>query len=339
MSSPENVQSQDDSHDDSAEQACLSQDVTALIDERARGLLAEGKLSLDTCTAFLRELDLAWHRTSQRQTSMVKGQYVMFGMYTRGPFSGVSNTAKDMPNVIRYLNAVLKNAAEQVGSDAQTWTSISIGLNAGSTLHRDCHNCPDTRNLIVGLGEYQGGELWRACQPHEEDLKGPHARWKVQKNGSRIRGVQIPTLNQVVTFDPSLPHATCKWTGRRYVISTYTVRDAKQNDVSLRQDLRKLGFPVPQVQCQAHVVSPPVVPGEQEQEPWQTTKPLSSEIRATMMQHAQEYVDAIDEITHIFPRCEPKPMCLLEVGKPSEHLREAMQGRAWDSPQFERSRT
>ena len=247
----------------------------------------------------------------------------MFGLYSRGPHYGISNTSKDMPQVSQYLSAVLKNASEQVGSDVQSWTSFSIGLNAGSTVHRDCHNLPHTRNLLVGLGDFAGGELWRACDPEEGAQKGLDIRWKVQKDGRRVRGVQVPTLNQVVTFNPFLPHATCKWTGRRYVLSAYTSGGLRQADGALRHDLRKVGFPVPQAVPKGDVVASVLPSDPQESEPWQDVKPLDSELRKSLLGHAQEYVNDVEEILDVFPQAEAKKVTILEIGSPNSHLHEA----------------
>ena len=68
-----------------------------------------------------------------------------------------------------------------------------------------------------------------------------------------------------------------------------------------------------------------IMSSEQEDfEPWQSTKSLSPELRKNMIQHAREYVNALDEIIQVLPRGDIKKLNICEIGRHQETLREAI---------------
>ncbi|CAE7257022.1 GIP [Symbiodinium sp. CCMP2592] len=80
--------------------------------------------------------------------------YFIAGMYTHGPFVGVTKTARELPWTIKYVNSFVR--AQGVGE----WTSFAIFRNTATECHTDTHNMAGTQIKTVSFGEITGGELW-----------------------------------------------------------------------------------------------------------------------------------------------------------------------------------
>ena len=57
---------------------------------------------------------------------------------------------------VRYLLAYLQNWH---GKPVEA-SSLVVNFNSPIPLHRDVHNSGEHLNYVMGLGKYQGGELW-----------------------------------------------------------------------------------------------------------------------------------------------------------------------------------
>ena len=154
-------------------------------------------------------------------------------------------------------------------------------------------------------------------------------RWKVQRDGQRIEGVNEHIWHNPVCFDPFSPHATCKWTGTRYVITVHSSRAWAAADKQVRGDLRALGFPLPPV-----TLRPPqamAVDGEVHDDDadgmWMVTKSLDAEIKKSCMLHAKEYVQSVNDIVQHLPRHASPQVSVLEVGSQHGHLQEILRQR------------
>ena len=154
-------------------------------------------------------------------------------------------------------------------------------------------------------------------------------RWKVQRDGQRSKGVNEHIWQNPVCFDPFSPHATCKWTGTRYVITVHSSRAWAAADKQVRGDLRALGFPLPPV-----TLRPPqamAVDGEVHDDDadgmWMVTKSLDAEIKKSCMLHAKEYVQSVNDIVQHLPRHASPQVSVLEVGSQHGHLQEILRQR------------
>ncbi|CAE7241764.1 Smyd3 [Symbiodinium sp. CCMP2592] len=160
---------------------------------------------------------------------------LLLGGYSHGKFSGVSRRTMAYPETVQYINEFLRRLAPQ-----EQWSSLQITYGISALPHRDVHNLRTSRNILVGLGSYTGGELWVYGDPPGEQLE---AR-RLLPDGSRPRGYLLPTHHKVAIFDPMSWHATQRWSGRRIVISAYTTRLIPWIQASDRKMLTMLGFPL-----------------------------------------------------------------------------------------------
>ncbi|CAE7470136.1 RE2 [Symbiodinium sp. CCMP2592] len=137
--------------------------------------------------------------------------YFIAGMYTHGPFVGVTKSGKELPWTIKYINSFVR--AQGVGE----WTSFAIFRNTATECHTDTHNMAGTHIKTVSFGEFTGGELWI----HGEAPEG-----------------------KVFSFDGKALHATQPWEGERWALSCYTTRGYTKGTIEMRDELRELRFPL-----------------------------------------------------------------------------------------------
>ena len=269
-----------------------------------------------------------WNREKQRQCVQPQGQYLSFGLYAHGAQHGMTSRSQALPCVVRYMNQFMSKHAHESGLDVQTWTTLTVGLNAGSVMHRDCHNLPESRNLIIGLGNYRGGELWRAVGANEQPRHASNTKWRAQRDGTRVRGVQECIRHRPTTFDPFVPHATCKWSGPRFVITAHSSRALTMIGPDVRSDLRGLGFPLPRVPEPRQVMS--VNKNDHldtQEESWQVQRQITAPERAFCLNEARNYVNEVDDILARLPRGEAAKLHVLEVGSRNGHLQQALEDR------------
>ncbi|CAE7319506.1 unnamed protein product, partial [Symbiodinium microadriaticum] len=81
-------------------------------------------------------------------------EHLVAGMYTHGPFTGLTKNTHTLPWTIKYINSF---GRDRVGS---SWSSWILSRNVKSTLHSDSHNHRDTKITSLSYGNFTGGELW-----------------------------------------------------------------------------------------------------------------------------------------------------------------------------------
>ncbi|CAE7230659.1 RE1 [Symbiodinium necroappetens] len=185
---------------------------------------------------------------SQRQVlDPRKGDgYSVFGLFSHGHMSGLTNKTFQLPCTCKYLNLFGRS---QLNQEAATWSSFSISVNQPVKVHLDANNCPSSYNYSCSFGDYQGGQLW--VELSESDL--PHSgaiRWRSKANGQRVAGRFYDTKHQFARFYPKAFHATDRWTGFRVSLTFYTSRLVTQASSVRRKCLQKHGFPLPRPSTQ-----------------------------------------------------------------------------------------
>ena len=214
----------------------------AEVEEAASRLMRQKDYSMVSLEKFLMKFPKL---CSKGRQSDMQGTYYLFGLYAHGAKCGTTNSSRKLANFTRYLNELVSYQAECRGLGHATWSSIALGLNAGSRPHKDHHNKVDSRNYIFGVGSYSGGELWVES---DESLSTSSAicSWKWSPQGMKVAGRNYDIKYKMIEFDPRKWRASCKWTGQRIVVSAFTSRGVDfATDRTLRE-LRELGFRLPQ---------------------------------------------------------------------------------------------
>ena len=208
---------------------------------QAGQLLKQKDFSYTSFEKFVQTWPSAIH-ARQRTASMSKGEYFYFGLCSHGDFYGVTKRSRDLPQVVRYLNSLMKYQCECQRIFDATWTSIGLRVNAGSDLHRDVHNKAGTLSYITGAGRFRGGGLWTAENPA---TSGGKAQKRVLPSGESCQGSILPLQYQVQKFSPKEWHASCSWTGARFILTAYTSRGVDQVGGDVLKELKDLKFVVP----------------------------------------------------------------------------------------------
>ena len=226
------------SQNQEASHSYLSEADVGYLEGMARRLIRERDYSLVSFEKFVERMPST--RAGARSTT-IAGSYLVFGMYSHGNRHGVTNRTKSLPNCAMYLNNMMKFQCKIQGIPKPTWTTISLGLNAGSSLHRDLHNKRESQNYVIGAGSYRRGEIWI----QDDEVPESRAVFRNLPNGKRQAGKLHNIKHRVLSFDPKRWHESRSWSGSRYVATAFTARgvDAMEGDVA--QQLHETGFPVP----------------------------------------------------------------------------------------------
>ena len=161
-----------------------------------------------------------------------------FGMFRHGGVTGLTSSLRRRPSVVRFINEVLR----RILPPEATYTTVSINYNTPLAVHADCHNDLAAKNYVIGCGDYVGGDVWVALDPHEQ-ARFPVA-WK-QFNGRWLQGQLHPVYHQVASFSPAKPHSPTSWEGFRVSIAAYTVGRHQAASGETHDQLKSAGFPVP----------------------------------------------------------------------------------------------
>lgn len=165
----------------------------------------------------------------QRAGEQVRG--VCYGVVwarARGPC--VSAQTIRNPEVVKMLTKLARDALPAV-----TFSSIQVNKSYAAALHLDANN--EGESHIVGVGDFEGGELWVHRQVYSD------VPWE-----PRVGGVAetLDVRSSFATFDGNMPHCTLPFTGTRYSIIYYTNTGHMQLPDEERDRLLALGFPLPE---------------------------------------------------------------------------------------------
>ena len=150
------------------------------------------------------------------------------GAFSHGPKGGLMSNCRVYPWVTILLVSLVNEVA-----DKPDFTSITLNSNTMSCLHTDSHNLKGTPNIAVPLTLWSGGELF---------LRDASGTDRLQPSGVKGRKLQI--LPPFLSFDGSIPHATCPWKGNRLLLIAYHVRNPENIPGGQLDILRGFGFNV-----------------------------------------------------------------------------------------------
>ncbi|OLQ01608.1 putative transposon protein [Symbiodinium microadriaticum] len=212
------------------------------VEDMASRLLKQRDFSMVSLEKFLVRFPKL---CSKNRQSDMKGVYYLFGLYAHGAKCGITNASRTLATFTRYLNELVSYQARCQGLKHATWSSIALGLNAGSRPHKDHHNKVSSKNYIFGVGGYSGGELWVESEEPRNPASSQY-RWKWTPQGTRVAGQKHDIQYKMMEFDPRTWHASCKWAGKRIVISAFTSRAIDFATETTLRELREIGFRLPQ---------------------------------------------------------------------------------------------
>ena len=153
--------------------------------------------------------------------------------YDHGARHGLRQNCRDFPLVTQALNELMRARAP----DAR-YTTLAMFRDLQTQVHADKGNDPCQVNTIIKLRNFQGGGLW---------VQGSAGRVRCPLPGeTHRRGFLVDFKAGVLQFDAQAPHCVVPWTaGPRVVLVAFTVKGFQKLSVRDRDDLRNLGFPVP----------------------------------------------------------------------------------------------
>ena len=212
----------------------------------ARTLLESKDFSYPACETLVQGLKLK-NTNKNRNLVGTEAETVTLGMYACGNHYGVTKRTLQMPWVTKYLNSFLQQKCPQV----QSWSSLVISRNLHVPLHRDLHNLPGSKNVVVGLGTFTKGEIWiEGGQPEQPET----TLAQVRHDGVAVPGHKWKIRRRPVVFDPKAWHGSCAWEGERMILAAYSSRGLKQASSQDEHVLVTSGFPIHKSE-QAHAVS------------------------------------------------------------------------------------
>ena len=179
--------------------ASLSVDVHEL-EARAAEMTRLKSFSYDQCEKLLLQLAAVKEAatTSNRQAIEPgkNGSYMVLGLFSHGPMSGITRKTHELPELCRYLNLFGRH---QLGGSSARWTSCTININQPARVHLDPHNCPNSNNFTCSFGPFEGGELWVELTEGCDSSQFP-VRWKTKHNGQRVPGHLHSTMHRFIQF-------------------------------------------------------------------------------------------------------------------------------------------
>ncbi|OLQ04719.1 Retrovirus-related Pol polyprotein from transposon TNT 1-94 [Symbiodinium microadriaticum] len=164
--------------------------------------------------------------------------YVLLGTYAFGNHYGLTSHTRTFPQLSKYLNKFMENWS----GGPFCRSSLVISWNNLLPLHRDVNNDSRYLNHMIGLGDYQHGELW--LQSSESAEAGRDQRRQLP-NGEWIRGRLWDVKGKVVKFAPNKWHQTQKWSGERITLTAFVSRGVHHLNESERARAKSCGFVLP----------------------------------------------------------------------------------------------
>ncbi|CAE7255789.1 GIP, partial [Symbiodinium sp. CCMP2456] len=233
-------------------------------------------------------------------------QYRTFGLYSHGGTFGVTTNTKQHGSMVCYLNEF---ARRRLGKDA-TWTSVTVGRNAGTQVHHDFHNLKASRNYTISLGQRAGGEIWLEDRAVEEGDIGSDVKWRRAGTGHWLPGRIHDTNGKFYEFDPFLKHATEPWTGDRWSLTFHSTRNYPKVSLGMKSYLRNCGFPLPKTNGKGRFDV------DEKQRPKRSTRKALFNNAARISVMMASFICAAGNYMneHFYPQVDYHPIVMFEVG-------------------------
>eukprot|EP00931_Biecheleriopsis_adriatica_P045697 TRINITY_DN26165_c0_g1_i1.p1 TRINITY_DN26165_c0_g1~~TRINITY_DN26165_c0_g1_i1.p1 ORF type:complete len:466 (+),score=107.45 TRINITY_DN26165_c0_g1_i1:34-1398(+) len=202
------------------------QDAEAIAEEALKG-----DISFETVHAALEAADIPM--TGSRKNVLPEGVEAIQGM-------------------VLGLYAYAANLGTSVASERNPWlarpgfafTSIQVNKNYAARPHVDKNNLGSS--LIVGIGDYEGGELWVHDEENGDavcELKEDISSMYHYRSGVQYRGRDLSIRRQWHEFDGNRLHFTRPFSGTRFSLIYFTCGRFRQAPEEVRCALTSAGFP------------------------------------------------------------------------------------------------
>ena len=192
------------------------------------------------CEQILEQLP---YKPSSKHRSPIRerqARYLAFGLYSYGNQYGVTKHTQVFPEVCRYILSYLQHWSPE----PLHCTSFVVNDNCHLDIHRDIHNLPGTPNYVIGIGQFQGGELWVESSDEELRKAGQEGSRRLHQ-GHWLKGRRFEVRHKVIQFSGRKWHGTQDWKGDRVTISAYSSRGWTKIGPEVQEHLQQLGFPGP----------------------------------------------------------------------------------------------
>ena len=210
--------------------------------DRAGEYLRDGRFSMSDC---LEVLESEPFRKTRKQRALAwKGNepptvHTTLGAYQRGPWTGVTTATRRHGSLTKYLTAMFRH---HCGQEVE-FSSMTVAKDLCTDAHKDRFNLRNSRNLVLTVGEFEGGGIWQ-----EGEHEGSPSMAVQTTEDTVVKGYVMPVKDVVVKVDPKKLHKTMPWAGGpKWTIIAHTVGQHQKLDDGHRRDLRDLGFPLPEV--------------------------------------------------------------------------------------------
>ena len=187
------------------------------------------KPSAEQCDGLLASLRAAsWPPNSSTRQSVSVSIHDSSGYYNFGvrvsDKSSLTAVTTLLPELIREVNSFISSVWP-----SGFWNAVCIVRNTSARPHRDLANTPNSSNLTVSLGAFQGGQLW---------VEDPLGKTPVcMPTGELLDGALHSTRNAPLLFPCDKWHMTFPFEGERWVITAYQMPGVSP------ATLAGLGFP------------------------------------------------------------------------------------------------
>ena len=228
-----------------------SEQLAADTEQKAVDAMMRKDFSFKTCLEILNPIPLNRHPTTRAATAADESSSCfVFGLFKHGAEIGITSRSERFPQTTKFLN---KFGAHH-GAIGQ-WTSISINFNSQLDMHWDFGNLRGSLNQLIGLGNYQRGQLWVELFP-DELSSHQNVKWMTSDQGDMMTGCLMHCKHRMIRFEPERRHATMEWAGNSVTLSFYVNRGIVDAGQSILERLGCLGFPLSRQSHLAAVVDP-----------------------------------------------------------------------------------
>ncbi|CAE7674118.1 unnamed protein product [Symbiodinium sp. CCMP2592] len=206
-------------------------------------------LSLEEAEGYARELRINGNSRRMKATENddsvedeVGRDYIIIGAWIFSGMTGITTSVDRHAQLTKYLIAFMKSRGLK-----DTFTSICINHGGNRRVHRDLLNHEDSLNHTLGVGSYQGGSVWVEQKDdfpifRREGVAGGKSKCVKVTGGLEVNGRVYDTHDRMLSFHPKLWHQAQPWTGDRWTITAYTIRDVDGLSWEKSKSLMSLGF-------------------------------------------------------------------------------------------------
>ncbi|CAE7403604.1 unnamed protein product [Symbiodinium sp. CCMP2592] len=206
-------------------------------------------LSLEEAEGYARELRINGNSRRMKATENddsvedeVGRDYIIIGAWVFSGMTGITNSVDRHAQLTKYLIAFMKSRGLK-----DTFTSICINHGGNRRVHRDLLNHDNSLNHTLGVGSYQGGSVWVERKDdfpvfRREGVAGGKSKCVKVTGGLEVDGRVYDTHDRMLSFHPKLWHQAQPWTGDRWTITAYTIRDVDGLSWEQSRSLMSLGF-------------------------------------------------------------------------------------------------